>query len=306
MRVSKQEIANAKQYDVLSYLQIADPGEVVKTAAGEYRLRSHDSFVISNGLWHWYSRSIGGRSAVDYLIKVKNYSFPMAVKEVNRALEGSSPSFFTPEKKEKKLKLPEKNNSSDRAFAYLISRGIDRKLVEKLIEKGMIYENRDHGSVVFVGYDEYGIPRHGAYRSTDNSGYKGDFYGSNKRFCFRLERKTCPKFFVYESAIDLLSYVTICKIYNIDTGDRSFISTAGISAGSEKIPAALSEYLKRHPETEEIHLHLDNDWIGQTAAEEIKLKLQDKYKVNISVPPKGKDYNEFLMMIRKGRAKDER
>ena len=260
MRVSKQEIANAKQYDVLSYLQVADPGEVVKTSAGEYRLRSHDSFVISNRLWHWYSRNIGGRSAVDYLIKVKNYSFTVAVKEVNRALEGSSPSFFTPEKKEKKLKLPEKNNSSDRAFAYLTARGIDRRLVEKLIEKGTIYENRDHGSVVFVDYDEYGIPRHGAYRSTDNS----------------------------------------------DTGDRSFISTAGVSTESEKIPAALSEYLKRHPETEEIHLHLDNDRIGQTAAGEIKEKLQDRYKVNISVPPKGKDYNEFLMTLRKERTRDER
>ncbi len=33
------------------------------------------SLKISNGKWIWWSRGIGGRSALDYLIKVKGYSF---------------------------------------------------------------------------------------------------------------------------------------------------------------------------------------------------------------------------------------
>lgn len=35
---------------------------------GEFQLRSHDSFKISGetSLWHWKSRDIGGKSALDY------------------------------------------------------------------------------------------------------------------------------------------------------------------------------------------------------------------------------------------------
>ena len=38
-------------------------------------IRDHQSLHISNGLWHWQSTGIGGRSALDFLIKVDNYSF---------------------------------------------------------------------------------------------------------------------------------------------------------------------------------------------------------------------------------------
>ena len=65
MWVSSKEIAEAKQYDLLSYLRLADPFELVKLSHDTYCLKSHDSFKISNGLWHWFSQSIGGRSAID-------------------------------------------------------------------------------------------------------------------------------------------------------------------------------------------------------------------------------------------------
>ena len=86
MWVSKEKCKRAREHDVLSYLRIADPGELVRVSRNEYCLRSHDSFRISNGKWHWWSRGKAGHTAVDYLVEVKGYSFPFAVNEVLRTM----------------------------------------------------------------------------------------------------------------------------------------------------------------------------------------------------------------------------
>ena len=46
-----------------------------------------------------------------------------------------------------------------------------------------------------------------------------------------------------------------------------------------------------------IVLHLDNDFVGRQAAESIKRQLQDKYRVQDEPPPRGKDYNEYLVRL---------
>ena len=63
-------IAQVKQIDLLTYLQTYDPDELVSVGGNEYCTKSHDSLRISNNLWCWHSRGIGGKSALDYLIKV--------------------------------------------------------------------------------------------------------------------------------------------------------------------------------------------------------------------------------------------
>lgn len=82
--VTKGQVAEAKQWDLLSYLQTYEPGELKKSRPREYRTVSHDSLVISNGKWHWCSQNIGGKTALDYLIKVRGQDFFSAV-EIGRA-----------------------------------------------------------------------------------------------------------------------------------------------------------------------------------------------------------------------------
>lgn len=306
MWVSEREKREAKQYDAYSYLRIADPSELMRLSSNEYCLRSHDSFKISqkNGvwLWYWYSRNFGGRSAIDYLIKVKGYSFVDAVKEVNRVMKGMSPSFFIEEKEEKKFKLPPKNSNSEHVVRYLCSRGIDKHIVQELVDVNMIFQNKKYLSVVFVGVDDNGKPAHAAYRSTgDGSAVKGDYTGSNKEYAFRIERDKAETVRVFESAIDLLSYMTLCKIWRKDCSTESLISTAGISASRTdeiKLPLALSRYLEKHPETETILLHFDNDAAGRKCAEQIKYKLRNDFRVKSIMPKRGKDYNEYLQIVR--------
>ena len=102
-------LKQARQVDLLSYLQTNEPGNLVRISGNNYCTRDHDSLKIINGKWHWFSRGIGGVSALDYLIKVRDYTLPQAVE----ALVGPGsitpfPRTQTPVKKEpRKLLMPE-------------------------------------------------------------------------------------------------------------------------------------------------------------------------------------------------------
>ena len=72
--VSEEQIAAARQMTAIEFLQRYRPGELVKAESrGEFQLRAHDSFKINEetSFWHWKSRDIGGKTALDYLIKVE-------------------------------------------------------------------------------------------------------------------------------------------------------------------------------------------------------------------------------------------
>ena len=78
--LTKEQIQRAKEWDLLSYLQTFEPGELKRYGPHEYCTRTHDSLKISNGKWCWNSRGIGGRTALDYLIKVRGMDFVGAVQ----------------------------------------------------------------------------------------------------------------------------------------------------------------------------------------------------------------------------------
>lgn len=118
--VTREMIDRAKKMDLLTYLQTYEPQELVHFGGNTYCTREHDSLKISNGKWCWFSRGIGGKTALDYLIKVKELPFTEAVERiVGRAAE--RPSVFharaQPEKP-KTLLLPPKSNSNTRVIAY--------------------------------------------------------------------------------------------------------------------------------------------------------------------------------------------
>ena len=88
---SPDEIQQAKSMDLLTFLRQYEPQELVHLSGDNYCTRTHDSLKISNGKWYWFSRGIGGRSALDYLIKVRGMSFPDAVGLLLECIEGTTP-----------------------------------------------------------------------------------------------------------------------------------------------------------------------------------------------------------------------
>lgn len=299
---TKEQLEHAKSMDLLTYLKNYDPNELVKVSSNEYTTREHDSLRISNGFWNWCSAGIGGRNAVDYLTKVKNYKFIEAVEIILKNERIQAPIYEKKQVKNriKTLILPEKNSNNNRAIRYLKSRGIDEEIIKKCIEKGLIFEEKYYHNVVFVGYDNNKIPRYAGCRSTDEKNFKNDATGSDKAYSFKIESlKKTDKIFIFEGAIDLLSYATFFKLYGLKWEDKTMISLAGVYQPSKiieqsKVPLAIENYLKEHPEIKKIVLCFDNDTAGRNATQALQTVLSKEYEV-LDRPPKfEKDYNDYL------------
>lgn len=295
-------IQKVKQIDLLTYLKNYEPEELVHFSRGTFTTRTHDSLKISNGMWYWFSRGIGGKSALEYLIKVREYSFLEAVEKILGRVATAVPVQYKThsEKKESRLYLPKKAPNNDKAKAYLISRGIDESIIQECIDNDLIYQDYPNNNVVFVGYDSNKIARYAMARGTNESRYMKEVTGSHKAFSFRLEAlEKTERIHLFESAIDLLSYATLLKMYDREWYNETLISLGGVYQPAKEIresslPISLRYYLNQHPEIKQIILHLDNDSVGRNATLALKELLSDKYEV-IDDPPKvGKDINDFL------------
>ena len=286
-------VEKAKQMDLLTFFKNYYPEELVQETRTQYCTKTHDSLKMSNGFWNWCSRGIGGKNAVDYFEKTQDIPFPKSAEIVLEKMQIKTPIFEENYKKQevKKLILPEKNNEETRVKNYLKSRGIDEEIIQKCIEKHLIYEEKFYHNVVFVGYDEMGNAKYAGCRATNNSNVKMDATGSNKMYSFRLEsNEKTDKMFIFEGAIDLLSYAPLFKLYGKKWENKTMISLAGVYQPAKvleqsKIPVAIENYLKKHPEITKIYLCLDSDEAGRNATKALKIVMSDKYEI-IDRPPK--------------------
>ena len=295
-------IEQARQIDLLSYLQRYEPSNLKRVAGNVYCTKEHDSLKISNGKWYWWSRGFGGVSALDYLIKVKDYSFVEAVELLTGiTADWKPPPVPAPKDEPKELLLPPKNKDCNRVTEYLFGRGIDYQLIQDCIAEGIIFESRPYHNAVFVGRDESGKPKYAALRSTLGSSFRQDASGSDKRYSFRLlAREPTDKVHLFEAAIDLLSYATYLKCEGKDYRAANLLSLSGVyqprkELSESKIPIALTTFLKANPHIKTIFLHLDNDRTGRLCTAALKELLQKDYKIVDEPPPVGKDFNDFLL-----------
>ena len=294
-------IEQARQIDLLSYLQRYEPGNLKRVAGNVYCTREHDSLKISNGKWYWWSRGFGGFSALDYLMKVREFSFVEAVQTLTGDMGDWKPPPPSVKKDESKvLLLPPKNKDSDRVLQYLFGRGIDYAIVQDCIADGTIYESADYHNAVFIGKDESGTPKYAACRGTMGS-FKRDASGSDKRYSFRLlAREPTSTVHLFEAAIDVLSYATYLKCEGKDYKAANLLSLSGVyqpkkELAESRIPIALTTFLNAHPQIKTIYLHLDNDKAGRLCTAALQELLQKDYKIVDAPPPVGKDVNDFLM-----------
>ena len=331
--IPPEVVEKAREMDLLTYLKNYEPQELVHFGGNTYCTREHDSLKISNGKWCWFSRGIGGYSALDYLIKVKEMPFTQAVETIMGNVAVLPPTYSpAPSKpKEKVLLLPKANRAlisqvhygkkgfmldtghylhtnldlqtQDEAVEYLHGRGIDYELIDFCISTGRLYESYPHYNAVFVGQDLDGKPRYANLRGIGTD-FIGDANGSDKRYSFGISAEAqSDTLNLFESAVDLLSYGTMQKLDGKDWRRENLLSLAGVYKPKAKIeesslPAALVQYLADYPHIRKAVLRLDNDYTGRIAADTIKTLLSQRYAVKVAIqpPPQGKDYNDCLCM----------
>ena len=298
--IAPEVITEAKRMDLLTYLREYEPGELVKFSSNTYTTRTHDSLKISNGKWMWWSRGIGGKSALDYLIKVRGMDFVQAVQTI---MGNGSVSFPTCKNiksyEEQPLLLPQKSPTTEVVFDYLFGRGIDYEIINHCLEQELIIESLPYHNAVFIGYDESKEPKYAAYRATNQSRIMGDCTGSKKQYSFRLTAENTGEVHLFECAIDLLSYATLMKLEGKDWRQLNLVSLAGVYSPKQKIedskvPVTLGRLLEKDKTIRRIVLHLDNDIAGRKATKALQTILSDKYEVVDDPPQYGKDVNDFL------------
>ena len=302
--IPPEVVAKAREMDLYTYLKTYEPQELVLFGGSTYCTREHDSLKISNGKWYWFSRGIGGRSALDYLIKVKELPFIEAVERIAGYSAITPPTHASsPKKKARTLLLPEANPTADRVIRYLTGRGIDRELIDFCLQSRRLYESLPYHNAVFIGMDRYGKPRYANLRGTGPD-FKGEATGSDKRFSFSIPSKSeSENLHLFESAIDLLSYATIRKQEGLDWQEDHLLSLAGVykpkaELQDSSLPLALKQYLGDHPGIRKIILRVDNDRTGRMAAKALTEMLSGNYAVSAHFPPSGKDYNDYLCYLK--------
>ena len=302
-QVSPEQIERARRLDLLSYLQQYEPHELVHIGSGVYSTRINDSLKISHGKWFRWSTGVGGVSALDYLIKVRDMSFVDAVLHLCDCLRFEPPEkHFTPRPPEKPpFILPKPGGSNDRVIDYLMQRGIGIALLRFCIDTGRLYEDERH-NCCFVGFDLQGVPRYAMLRSSSaSSTFLREVDGSDKRYSFSLPPQLFSStLFLFESAIDCLSFVELQRMEMENWKPGNYLSLSGVYQPKKELsemplPIALMQFLRDNPHVSHIALCLDNDDAGRTAAMAISALLPERYATELLPPTEGKDYNEQLM-----------
>ena len=309
--VTKDQVAAARRMTAIEFLRRYRAADLVQSSAhGEFELKSHDSFKINgeSSLWHWKSRGIGGKSALDYLLHVEGCSFVEAV----RLLCEEQP-VFTPknhanvERKRPPFEPPEKSPTSTRVESYLRCRGISQAVIDHCLQAGILYESLPYHNCVFVGRDADGVPKYAALRGTYTYGkqFKAESTGSDKRFGFCIEpAQESGTVAVFEAAIDAMAEMTLTG----DAADKYRLSLGGIYAPEDgkpiHPPAALEEFLRRRPQVNRIEFCLDNDPPGRAAAAALARLYGERYRVAVRLPPiEGFDYADLAQAALEYRTK---
>ena len=311
--VTKEQVAAARRMTAIEFLWRYRADDLVKSSArGEFELKSHNSFKINgeSSLWHWKSRGIGGKSALDYLMHVEGCSFVEAVKMLcDEQLVFTPKNHADVERKRPPFELPEKSPTTTRVEAYLRCRGISQPVIQKCLDDGILYESLPYYNCVFVGRDAGGTPRYAALRGTYTYGkqFKAESTGSDKRFGFCIEPTAESSVVaVFEAAIDAMAEMSLAG----DAADKYRLSLGGIYAPEEgrdiHPPAALEEFLAQHPQVNRIEFCLDNDPPGRAAAAALARLYGEQYQVAVHLPPiEGFDYGDLAQAALEYRTKSK-
>lgn len=298
---TQEEIRAANETNLEQYLR--SRGESLKRAGSEYKWEYrdysgvHDSIAVRNNKWYDHKNEKGGY-AVSFLQEFYSLSFVDAVGEL---LNGGSQIFSSKQSQTSKkaetqasrgrgFVLPERAGNSKRLFAYLTkTRFLSPEIVQHFVKNNLIYQEKEHNNIVFVGTDANNIPKSASQKSTLTScpGFKMTVSGSDTNYCF-CYRGPGKKLFVFEAAVDLLSYLTL---YSENWQDQSYIALDGLSQ------KGMLRFLEENENIKEVNICFDYDPAGIEAYDKCRDLLLEKGYLPEQVKriyPLYKDWNEML------------
>ena len=283
MFYSKEQIETANSRSITEYFMLH--GFRCDHSGRETHIRGFGGFYVRDGTEEFYIHSMqkGGIGLISCLMKLYNMTFEDAVRE---ALNGEFPEkeysrrIYYPQDDRKVFYMPEKCTDNDRVRTYLSGRGISYKLIDKFIDSGLLYQ--DHrNNAVFLHYKD-GVPCGAELHGTDRgTRFKGAARGTGRTYT-EFIRGNPEKVYVFESSIDMMSYLEIHK----RTYKSAFVSMAGLK------PSVVNELLEKYGR---VILCVDNDEHGDKFADGFVGKCERCTECKLYGV---KDHNELLQKMR--------
>ena len=280
----------ARQTDLADFLR--QRGEKLKRSGSEYEWRDGSEKVTIRGcLWYNQYEREGG-DAIDFARRFFDCTYPESVRLLLGSDAGTVCHGETITPPPKPFELLKPNTDMRRVYAYLLKqRCIDREIINYFTHNKMLYEDAEHHNCIFVGYDENGIARHAHKRgSCSGSTFKGNVDSSNPHYSFHHTGMS-EWLYVFEAAIDLLSFLSL---HPHEWQKHSYVSLCSVASYAAK------KMLEVNPNITQVALCLDNDKAGHSACVRIEKELKELHpKLQIThLSPTLKDWNEDLQAMR--------
>lgn len=301
---------------------------------GRYSLRDcdHDSLVfdLKRNFFFWNSQGKRG-GCVKLYMEIMGVDFKDAVLKLLPHINLEKEYVETVREKPAELsdkdrhldlynQLKELNFDSDenklmrQSIAYLTkTRGLDRDIINKMINEKMIYQISDNygPKVAFVGRKDNMYISSICQRSVSlKIKFKGDFKNCNYKVGWFYDPETKGQFgekgnadkplLVFEANIDMISYMSLLKECGVDYTQFAYLSCSSINHDI-CIPETCKEYGYNT-----VRILFDNDYEGkenwgQNKAKEISSKLSKTgidAKPIIPDIPSCKDWNDIIVGYR--------
>jgi hypothetical protein len=282
------------QISIIEYLEsIAYP---IKREGVRARDLKIDSLVfLGNGYIRNSTKEAG--TILDFLIKYLNYDFVQAMyKLLEYSGKFQSNKYVISDLNKEICKLSDfeilPRNEMKQTYGYLCNyRKIDRKIVNELIEKKLIFQEKIHNNILFPIYDEnnefVGAELQGSLSDQRFKGLSPSVkygYGFNTGF-----GKNYKYILFFESAIDLISFIEIERFKNKYLENCLLVSLSGIK---ENIYNHMYKVYSSENEQLQPVLCVDNDSAGESFIK--RIKALNEAVIVLKPDISFKDWNEQL------------
>ena len=305
--MQQNKMIEARIKDEIKITDIAREMGLTPVRKGHYvSLKEHDSVIIDvdkNCFWRnskiGRGASIGrGGSVIDFAVEFSNMDAKEVTKDFAARITGNiyrpapKAQATTIKKEKKELFLPERAPHMRNVFAYLTkSRYIDPNIVQDMVNRRMLYQDKTFNNCVFVSYDDSKNAAFACVRGTNTyKRFLRDLEGCNYEHCFFV-RNNSKALVVTESPIETMSYMSLLKEKGIDYTQYDYLGLAGTG----KYAAAQNHDSKYH--YDKIILGTNNDEPGKDANKALHDVLKDSKAVIIDEFPHQNDWNDELKYV---------
>lgn len=311
MKITEDMIRKARQADIVQLCR--EMGEVLipeNPAKGEWRIKGKQGLIICQNYYYWHGSPHGngkleGQPPTDANNTLSFGIYYFGMRFTNAVIYLSGGNFTahdtqaTYQKAQaKEIIAPPPALNNDRIIEYLTTkRKIDEKIVLEAIQRGLLYQEKSNNNCVFVCKDLNGVI----------TGYEVKGILSTKRFwrnygngVFHWLNGEPKKLFVFESAIDLLSFYEL-ESYKKIVKNALLCSMGGVAKMEQVKQIATS--LTTNNEKFKTYIATDEDKAGDNFWESFKTQNPNLKAVGVSVRNLYKlendltikDWNDYLI-----------